>query len=151
MKQKILCLIVGVSCSVLLNNTNAQSKISIRCQFDTGNSAEYVGQDIRQKRQATGDLPPLTYDQINARENSARLITGTGTNDVYVMTGAIGSVHLMESTGYGNLNITTVFNISQITFKNSVPAVHSRHNASPRGNSTNPIPSQYYGSCLALP
>jgi hypothetical protein len=135
----------------MTSNVTAQGKLSIRCSFDSGNAADFVGSDIKQKRLPKGDLPPLTFDQINARENSARLITSTGTNDVFVSTGRVGSVHLLENTGYGNMNITTVFNISQITFTNSVAAVHSRHNASPQGSSTNPIPSQYYGSCVALP
>ena len=135
----------------MISNATAQGKISIRCSFDSGNAADYVGSEIKQKRLPKGDLPPLTFDQINARENTGRMITSSGTNDVLVITGPIGSVHLLENTGYGNINITTVFNVSQITFTKTVAAVHSRHNASPQGTSTNPIPSQYYGTCIASP
>ena len=69
----------------MISNVTAQGKLSIRCSFDSGNAADFVGSDIKQKRLPKGDLPPLIFDQISARENSARLITNTGTNDVLVL------------------------------------------------------------------
>jgi hypothetical protein len=129
----------------------SQEKFSMRCQFKVGNSAEYTSSDIKMKRLPGNDMAPLIFDQISIKNSSGRLISNAGTNDVFVLSGRVGSIHLLETTAFGNLNITTVFNISKISVSNSVEAVHSRHNAFPEGAKTSPLPSQYYGSCTAMP
>lgn len=73
------------------------------------------------------------------------MIGNVGAETIKVLLGD-DSVHLLEYTNSGNINITTIFlyqnNIKDSTF----PVVHSRH----INTLTGALPSQYLGICIKL-
>ncbi len=145
-KSRIIVLLatLGIHCSA-----SAQAMLSVRCTFSNGNSASYVGGDVKQSR-AQNETLSIVYDQISSRDRTARMIGNSGATDVGAMFTEGGRLHLIELTAVGNLNVMTLFNYQQLTPGAHVPSVYSRHVAFSRGETVQPLPSQYYGSCVSL-
>jgi len=119
---------------------------TIKCSFSSGVFTDFDTGKPRSEPTKPGDLPDLIFDQIQQDSNKARFIGNKGATDVLVVRG-IDSTNLIESTGSGNLNLTTVYRIEKLSPSAGVPVVHSRHVAAQSGL----IPSQYWGVCRELP
>jgi hypothetical protein len=128
---------------VTLAGTSYGQSLSFRCKFSDGQVTDFDRGIPRVKR--SSDLTDIVFDQVDLRKGSARMIGNAGAETVRVLMGT-GSLHLIEITGYGNLNITTIFYEPGESALQSIPVVHSRHVGTQRG----PLPSQYLGQCSRL-
>jgi hypothetical protein len=89
-------------------------------------------------------MPALVFDSLKAgKTGNARLIGNAGSSDILYFRTAAG-ITLIETTGMGGVNTTTVFNAQPQggRFK----AVHSRH----LEGITGLMLSQYYGLCRSF-
>jgi hypothetical protein len=124
----------------------AQKKATtIKCSFSSGVFTDFDTGKPRSAPTKSGDLQDLIFDQIQQDSDKARFIGNAGATDVLVVRGR-DSTNLIESTGSGNLNLTTVYRIEKLSPAAGVPVVHSRHVATQNGL----IPSQYWGICREL-
>jgi len=87
----------------------------------------------------------LVFDQLDTKKGTGRMIGNVGSENVQVLVGDGNSIHIIERTPSGNMNITTVFN-PQRKNSNEYPIVHSRHLNLNGG----PLTSQYVGLCKKL-
>ena len=118
--------------------------LSVRCTFPDGITTKFAKELSKQER--AGGFSDVVFDQIDLAAGTARLIGNIGVETVQAFRGD-NAIHLVEFTGSGNLIVTTIFNVAQISPSNRVPVVHSRHvNLSGSG----PFPSQYWGYCISL-
>jgi hypothetical protein len=126
-------------------NPLAQVK-SLKCQFSIYSSGSWKNGEpqaqIRQPEQLT-----LEVDEIDTDSGSARVTGTSGPADVVSLL-TVSSLHLMERSVTGTLNITTVFvgEPNARTFR----AVHARHDYLPMslpGFVSEPSVSQHYGTC----
>lgn len=136
--SKISLLIIFLT----LSNTALSQTISLRCKFSSGQVTEFDKGRLTTKR--AGDLSEIIFDQIDLKKQSARMIGNAGAETLPVIEGT-SSVHLLEVTGTGNLNVTTIFGIKNAK-ENQFSVVHSRHITLSGG----PLPSQYLGTCIRL-
>ncbi len=83
----------------------------------------------------------LTFAAVDIARGTAQLVGNAGVADVQVLVGR-DNLHLVETTGSGNLTITTIYAGSGGTL---LPAVHSRH----VGHSVTPMATQMHGTCEA--
>ena len=115
---------------------------SFRCKFSDGLSTDYKsGKPISERDKKFNDL---VFDQLNSTTGKGRMIGNNGVDDVQVLKGD-ESIHVIEITMSGNMNITTIFNpIGKNS--NDYPVVHSRQ----MNLFGKPIPSQYVGFCKKL-
>jgi hypothetical protein len=90
-------------------------------------------------------MPEVIFDQINVKAGTARIISNNGAGSLTAILGD-DSVHLLEITGSGNMNITTIYNPVNPKLNRNYPVVHSRHVQTGAG----PYPSQYIGTCERL-
>jgi hypothetical protein len=91
----------------------------------------------------------LTIDQIDTDSGSGRVTGTSGPVEVTALL-TVSSLHFMERSVTGTLNITTVF-VSEGGVK-TFRAVHSRHDYLPMsipGFQSEPTVSQNYGMCEA--
>jgi hypothetical protein len=86
----------------------------------------------------------LIFDNVDVGKQTGRVIGNQGGENILAV-GGVQVLHLLEQTGTGNMNMTSVF-ASADPKTGFLRAVHSRH-IHIRG----PIPSQYYGTCEATP
>lgn len=115
----------------------------LRCTLDEGTQAEWRGGRVKLTSARFGKAGVLTFDGINVKEGTARLIAGS-VADVAVLVTPVGLTFL-EQTGSGNLIVTTVFGDHALS-GDRFAAVSSRHIAT----FTSPFPSQYHGTCTIL-
>ncbi len=113
-----------------------------KCSFTDGFFTEFKSNKQTSSRDKKMD--DMTFDQIDIKKGSGRMIGNTGAENVQVLNGD-NSIHIVERTLSGNMNITTIFNTSQNT-TGGYPVVHSRH----INLMSNPLPSQYVGLCKKL-
>ena len=115
---------------------------SVKCKFTSGQVTTFDKGTPATSR--NNDMPDLIFDQIDVKKQTARMIGNVGAETIKVLLGD-DSVHLLEYTKSGNINVTTIFYI-QNTIKNSdFPVVHSRHM-----NAQGAFPQQYLGLCVKL-
>ena len=137
--MKKLILIFG-----LMFTASASSQtLSFRCNFTGGQITDYENGSPRTKR--VNDFVELVYDQIDKSKSTARLIGNVGVAQVQAIEGN-ESIHLIETTPFGNINITTIFFTEKNKSNGRHPVVHSRHMKSSSG----PLPQQYIGLCKEL-
>lgn len=86
----------------------------------------------------------LVFDQIDRDKGTGRIIGNQGGGDVLVVA-AREAMTLLERTAAGVFQVTVIY--SARNADGSYKAVHSRHTVGVGGE---PIPSQYYGSCMSL-
>ena len=119
---------------------------SLKCQFSIYSSGSWKNGEpqaqIRQPEQLT-----LEVDEIDTDSGSARVTGTSGPADVVSLL-TVSSLHFMERSVTGTLNITTVFvgEPGAKTFR----AVHARHDYLPMslpGFVSEPSVSQHYGTC----
>lgn len=119
---------------------------SIRCKFDQGTVAVYKSGTLTLKQERFGEDNTFTFDSINPRASTARLIANAGAGDVTVLP-TMGGLTFVETTTFGSVNVTTVFGDYATPSTQEYIGVTSRHVAVLGG----PIPSQYHGLCRVLP
>ncbi len=116
---------------------------SIRCVWQQGSSGDWEGGKLQAKL-IPGDLPPSTFDAIDLKNKTARLIGNVGTADVLALSSPMG-ISFLEYTPIGNFNLTTVF--ADYSANGDFIAVTSRHVMLPKA----PLVSQYHGVCKKPP
>jgi hypothetical protein len=128
---------------LLVNNSAFSQTLSFRCNFTGGQITDYDSGNPKTKR--VNDFVELVYDQIDKSKSTARLIGNVGVAQVQAIEGS-DSIHLIETTPFGNINITTIFFTEKSKLNGRYPVVHSRHMKSSSG----PLPQQYIGLCKEL-
>jgi hypothetical protein len=123
-----------------ISYANSNQVFSVRCNFSDGLVTNFDSGNPKSKGDAS--MPELVFDQIDLKKGSARLIGNAGTETVQALKGQ-DSIHLLEKTMSGNLNITTIF---LKTKNNLLPVVTSRHQSIIDA----PFVSHYVGLCKAL-
>lgn len=128
-------------------NPLAQVK-SLKCKFTIYSSGSWKNGEpqaqIRQPEQLTLDI-----DEIDTDSGTARVTGSTGPVHVTALL-TVSSLHFMERSVTGTLNVTTVF-ASEPGAK-TLRAVHARHDYLPMsipGFVSEPTVSQHYGTCDA--
>jgi hypothetical protein len=148
-----LCLIVVIPMGARLiyaqsTTTNPLATIkSLKCKFPVYAVVSWKnGQPEAQVKQA--QMFSLDFDEIDADDGTARVTSTSGATHITALL-TVSSLHLMERSVTGTLNITTVFSSEKgaTTFR----AVHSRHDYLPMsipGFVSEPTVSQNYGECV---
>jgi hypothetical protein len=116
---------------------------SFRCKFLGGQVTNF--DNGTPSISSANDMDDLVFDQVDLKKKKARLIGNSGASTIQIFAG-FDSIHLIENTEAGNLNLTTIFIPSQAVNSNFFPVVHSRHVQTFSG----PLPSQYVGQCTRL-
>ncbi len=128
-------------------NPLAQVK-SLKCRFTTYASGSWAKGTLEPQGQIRQpETLLLEIDEIDADSGSGRVTGTSGPADVTALL-TISSLHFMERSVTGTLNITTVFagDADAKTFR----AVHTRHDYLPMnlpGYQSEPSVSQHYGIC----
>ena len=121
---------------------------SLKCTFPVYAVGSWKnGEPVAQIRQAAQFS--LTIDEIDTDSGSGRVTGTAGPVEVTALL-TVSSLHFMERSVTGTLNITTVF-VSEGGAK-KFRAVHSRHDYLPMsipGFQSEPTVSQNYGMCEA--
>jgi hypothetical protein len=135
-------LLLTLTCVLFVSNVFGET-YSFRCNYSTGNSGNFDrGYPQTESDKSLGDS---IFDNIDLEKKSGRLIGNNGASDVTVLTKG-NSLNILEITGTGNMNVTTIFLSNDPKFKGRLPVVQSRHVYLSNG----PIPSQYLGFCTKI-
>lgn len=129
--------------SLLCANIGFTQTLSFRCNFTDGQITNFDKGSPNTKRE--NKFAELIYDQIDITKKTARLIGNAGVAKVQALEGD-ESIHLVEITNSGNLNMTTIFLTDKGKSIGVFPVVHSRHIKI----ASSPLPSQYVGLCKEL-
>ena len=123
---------------------------SLKCSFPVYSAGSWKGGEpqaqIKQGQQFSIDV-----DEIDTESGTARVVGTIGPVHVTALL-TISSLHFMERTVTGTLNVTTVFTSDSGSSPTSLRAVHSRHDYLPMsipGFVSEPTVSQNYGTCEA--
>jgi hypothetical protein len=139
--MKRICLLI---LSLMFTTSVFSEILTFRCNFTDGQITNFEKGIPSTKRE--GKFVELIFDQIDKTKQTARLIGNAGAAQIQAIEGD-ESIHLIEMTMSGNLNITTVFFTEKSKNTGTYPVVHSRHIKI----ASNPLPSQYVGLCRELP
>lgn len=112
---------------------------SIRCQFETTSQGSF---GELPKVSVSSQEPPCTYDSINLKKGTARIIGKGGAGNVSVVPSGVG-VTFIERTPNGGFSFDTVYSSGEQAGKYWF--VNSRH-----VEIFMPLPSQSYGRCWIL-
>ena len=115
---------------------------SLRCSFSDGMVTNFDNGNPKSK--SDSGMPELILDQIDTKKGTARLIGNAGSETIQALQGQ-DSIHLLEQTMTGNLNLTTVF-LKTKNKNNLLPVVTSRHQFIVNA----PFVSHYVGLCKVL-
>ena len=129
-------------------NPLAQVK-HLKCRFSVYASGSWTKAQEPQGQIRQPETLQLEIDEIDADSGSGRVTGTAGPAEVTALL-TISSLHFMERSVTGTLNITTVFagDPDAKTFR----AVHTRHDYLPMslpGYQSEPSVSQHYGVCEA--
>jgi hypothetical protein len=127
-------------------NPLAQVK-SLKCRFSIYASGSWTKTQEAQAQVRQPEMLSLEIDEIDTDSGSGRVTGTAGPADVTALL-TLSSLHFMERSVTGTLNITTVFAGAEgaKTFR----AVHARHDYLPMslpGYQSEPSVSQHYGVC----
>ncbi len=130
-------------------NPLAQVK-HLMCRFTVYASASWTKTQEPQAQVRQPETLLLDIDEIDTDSGSGRVTGTAGPADVTALL-TISSLHFMERSVTGTLNITTVFagDPGATTFR----AVHARHDYLPMnlpGYQSEPSVSQHYGVCESI-
>ena len=140
MKKTLLLIITLIQFNIAYAQDN--KVISLRCNFSDGMVTNFDNGNAKSK--SNSSMPELIFDQIDIKKGTARLIGNAGTETIQALQGQ-DSIHLLEQTMTGNLNLTTVF-LKTKNKNNLLPVVTSRHQSIVDA----PLVSQYVGLCKVL-
>jgi hypothetical protein len=124
---------------------------TLRCTAGAGHSTEWDTGKPVSKAGHFGKDGDWTFDRIDRKAGTARLIGNVGAEDIRIID-TPRALHFIEVTGGGNVNVTTVFatRVQGMGF-DSFAYVHSRHqDIGVPGHFASLISSQYHGTCRAL-
>ena len=142
----VLNIALLVPCASAAAQSGAPSRFALtrtfRCAFPVNARAD-MRTDVPQPTVARETFE-LTFDQIDRRAGTGRMIGNQGGSDVSVVEAPEG-ITIIEVLGSGYLQVTAIYTAE--TKDGRFKAVHSRHSAALGGE---PVPSQYYGSCAGL-
>jgi hypothetical protein len=129
-------------------NPLAQVK-HLKCQFSVYSSGSWTKTQEPQGQIRQPETLQLEIDEIDTDSGSGRVTGTAGPAEVTALL-TLSSLHFMERSVTGTLNITTVFagEANAKTFR----AVHTRHDYLPMslpGYQSEPSVSQHYGVCEA--
>ena len=117
---------------------------SAQCTFtDTTNNHFDDGKLSWEVNRSTTEVMEVTFDQLDSDDGQGRMIASNGNADVQVINGAF-SMTLIEITGLGGVNMTSLHIGNGYAHSRKVQAVFSRHPAIP----TALLPSQRVGTCI---
>ena len=119
---------------------------SLRCTFETRSTSEEWEPGSEPRLALGKDSQPLQFlvDSIDRENRKARMIGNVGSADLIVVSSQ-GTLHLIERTPVGGLNLLTIDGqLSEDGPRSSFRAVYSRHGAPILEQW---IVSQYYGTC----
>lgn len=139
MNKKIVVVLISLFCSTLVYSQT----YSFRCNFSDGLFTHFDKGTPTSKRD--NKFTELVFDQIDTAKQAARLIGNLGVSQIQALEGS-DSIHLIEITNTGNLNMTTIFLTRKGKSIGAFPVVHSRH----MNTASSPLPSQYIGLCKEL-
>jgi hypothetical protein len=114
-----------------------QTTRSWRCEFTTRAANNWLGEEP--VPEVGEEQFVVNLDSVDTTEGTARMIGNVGASDLYVIAG-VGTLHFVEVTPSGNLNVTTIFDAPGAA---GMKASHSRH-VLILGS---PLPAQHYGYC----
>ena len=140
--SRIRNVLIPVSVGLIISTNVFGQSQSFRCNFSDGFSTNWDSGKASSVR--GGKMAEMVFDQLDTKNGTGRMIGNAGVENVQVIRGD-GSIHILERTPTGNLNITTIFGPIQKN-PNEFPVVHSRHINIMGG----PFPSQYVGLCKKL-
>lgn len=120
---------------------------ALKCRFSIYASGSWTKAQEPQAQVRQPETLSLDIDEIDTDSGSGRVTGTAGPADVTALL-TISSLHFMERSVTGTLNITTVFSgdPDAKTFR----AVHARHDYLPMnlpGYQSEPSVSQHYGVC----
>ena len=131
------------TCLISMSGIVSGQTQSFRCNFTEGMRTNYdTGKPSTKK---TNDIGELVFDQLDTKKGTGRLLGNNGASDVNAFLGS-NSIHIIEQTISGNINITTIYDKVKKGLDNH-PVVHSRHLNLP---GSGPLPSQFVGLCKKL-
>src|ERR1051326_8981063 len=153
MLKRLLMLLAAIACATAASaqttdkNPLAQVK-ALKCRFTvyaSGTWSKTTQEPAGQVRQP--ETLTLDIDEIDTDSGSGRVTGTAGPAEVTALL-TLSSLHFMERSVTGTLNITTVFSGAEgaKTFR----AVHTRHDYLPLslpGYVSDPSVSQHYGIC----
>jgi len=121
----------------------------LKCRFSVYSSGSWTKAQEPQGQIRQPETLQLEIDEIDTDSGSGRVTGTAGPTEVTALL-TISSLHFMERSVTGTLNITTVFagEPDAKTFR----AVHTRHDYLPMslpGYQSEPSVSQHYGVCEA--
>jgi len=122
---------------------------SLKCSFPIYSVASWKGGEP-QAQIKQGQQFSLEIDEIDTESGTARVVGTTGPVHVTALL-TVSSLHFMERTVTGTLNITTVFTADGGD-ATKLRAVHARHDYLPMsipGFVSEPTVTQNYGNCQA--
>lgn len=131
------------------NNPLAKVK-KLKCQFSIYSSGSWTKTQEPQAQVRQPEMLSLDIDEIDTDSGSGRVTGTSGPADVTALL-TLSSLHFMERSVTGTLNITTVFagDPDAKIFR----AVHARHDYLPMslpGYKSEPSVSQHYGTCEVI-
>jgi hypothetical protein len=139
MNKKIIATLIGLFCSTIVFSQTP----SFRCNFSNGQITKFENNLPNTKKE--NGFVELIFDKVDTSKKTARLIGNAGVETVQAIDGD-ESIHLIEFTASGNMNITTIFISEKFKRTGFFPVVHSRHVKI----ASSPLPSQYIGTCKEL-
>jgi hypothetical protein len=119
--------------------TDLMQAKSLQCEFGEGYAVSWKSGKPQFESGSMGTV--TTFDSIDLKKGTARVIANAGAGDVIVIPTASG-LNFMEKTDSGNLVFTTVFYHYASPDIPRYVAVTSRHM-----DMFGPFPSQYHGTC----
>jgi hypothetical protein len=140
--MRVIRIFISITLLSLTGLVFGQSQ-SFRFNFSEGINTNF--DSGRPSTKKSNDIGELVFDQLDPKKGTGRIVGNAGAGDVVVYNGN-NSIHILEPTPSGNMNITTIFNPTKNSSGN-FPVVHSRHINLP---GSGPLPSQYVGLCKSL-
>ena len=144
----LMVLAFAHAASAQTTDKNPLAKVkSLKCHFSIYASGSWTKTQEPQAQVRQPETMSLEIDEIDTDSGSGRVTGTAGPADVTALL-TISSLHFMERSVTGTLNITTVFSgdPGAKTFR----AVHARHDYLPMslpGYNSEPSVSQHYGVC----
>jgi hypothetical protein len=141
---------VALTASAQTTDKNPLAQVRhLKCRFSVYASASWTKAQEPQAQVRQPETLSLEIDDIDTDSGSGRVTGTAGPAEVTALL-TISSLHFMERSVTGTLNITTVFagDPDAKTFR----AVHARHDYLPMslpGFQSEPSVSQHYGVCDA--
>ena len=145
-----MVLAFALSAAAQTTEKNPLAKVQhLKCRFSVYSSGSWTKAQEPQGQIRQPETLQLEIDEIDTDSGSGRVTGTAGPTEVTALL-TISSLHFMERSVTGTLNITTVFagEPDAKTFR----AVHTRHDYLPMslpGYQSEPSVSQHYGVCEA--